>query len=63
MGRFKIYTVNHKVLTIKGRTSKNGNNVHIWEKNSGKWNEWYLIDAETGKKFIPYEYFPFSTYL
>ena len=58
-GKFKIMDKNGKVITIKGRNSKNGNNIHIWDNNSGKWNEWYIINAKTGKKFVPNKFYPF----
>lgn len=51
-GRFKIYAENGKVVCT-GREATNGANIHIWDDHDGPWMEWYLIDAETNKPFIP----------
>ncbi len=52
-GRFKIYSDNGKVLCLNGRISENGTNVHIWQDHDGPWTEWYLVDYNTNKPFIP----------
>ncbi|MCT4615520.1 MAG: RICIN domain-containing protein [Marinifilaceae bacterium] len=52
-GRFKIYTMTNRILTLKNRQNSNGTNIHIWEDSYGKWTEWYLIDAKTKARFIP----------
>ena len=51
-GRFKIYSQNGKVVCT-GREPKNGTNIHIWTDHEGPWMEWYLIDSETNRPFIP----------
>lgn len=51
-GKFKIINQNGKVV-CSGRQSSNGTNVHIWDDHDGAWMEWYLIDVETNKPFIP----------
>ncbi len=52
-GRFKIFDRNNKVICLANRSSNNGSNVHIWGNHDGAWMEWYLIDANTKKAFIP----------
>jgi len=53
-GRFKIFDKNSgKVICLAGRSSKNRSNVHIWDNHNGPWMEWYLIDAQTRKAFVP----------
>lgn len=53
-GRFKIYDRNSgKAICLAGRKNANGTNVHIWDDHNGPWMEWYLIDSETGRPFIP----------
>lgn len=53
-GRFKIYDRNSgKALCLAGRKNANGTNVHIWDDHNGPWMEWYLIDTETGRPFVP----------
>ncbi|MFO8021579.1 MAG: RICIN domain-containing protein, partial [Perlabentimonas sp.] len=55
-GRFKIFDRNSgKVICLSGRKNQNGTNVHIWDDHNGPWMEWYLIDVETNKPFIPFE--------
>ena len=51
-GRFKIFAQNKKVVCT-GREPHNGTNIHLWSDHEGLWMEWYLIDAETNKPFIP----------
>jgi hypothetical protein len=55
-GRFKIFYRNRKVLCLAGRSSANGTNVHLWGDHDGAWMEWYLIDVDTKKPFIPKSY-------
>ncbi|HPN38946.1 MAG TPA: hypothetical protein PL041_11105 [Melioribacteraceae bacterium] len=52
-GRFKIYNEKGKVICLSGRNSSNKSDVCIWDDHEGPWMEWYLIDAETNKPFIP----------
>ncbi len=53
-GRFKIYDKNSgKAICLAGRSSKNRSNVHIWDDHNGPWMEWYLIDAQTRRAFVP----------
>lgn len=52
-GRFKIHTRNGRVLCLKDRVSTNGSNVHIWGNHDGVWMEWYLVDPDTKKAFVP----------
>jgi hypothetical protein len=52
-GRFKIFYRNKKALCLAGRSSNNGSNVHLWGDHNGPWMEWYLIDVQTKKPFIP----------
>ena len=51
-GRFKIYAENGKVVCT-GREATNGMNIHTWDDHEGPWMEWYLIDAETNRPYIP----------
>ncbi|NHB67128.1 RICIN domain-containing protein [Perlabentimonas gracilis] len=53
-GRFKIFDKNSgKAICLAGRSSSNRSNVHIWDDHNGAWMEWYLIDTDTKKAFIP----------
>ncbi|MDY0349500.1 MAG: RICIN domain-containing protein [Tenuifilaceae bacterium] len=52
-GRFKIYDRNGKILCLADRKNDNGTNVHIWDDHDGISVEWYLLDANTRKAFIP----------
>ncbi len=53
-GRFKIFDKNSgKIICLAGRSSKNRSNVHIWNDHNGAWTEWYLIDANTKRAYIP----------
>lgn len=54
-GRFKILDRNGKILTLYNRASSNGSNVQIWDNQDGVWAEWYVIDPETKKAYIPTE--------
>ena len=53
-GRFKIFDKNSgKAICLAGRSNSNRSNVHIWDDHNGPWMEWYLIDVQTKKPFIP----------
>ncbi|MFP4556305.1 MAG: RICIN domain-containing protein [Bacteroidales bacterium] len=53
-GRFKIYDKNSgKAICLAARSSANRSNVHIWDDHNGPWMEWYLIDAQTRRAFVP----------
>ncbi|MGE0079443.1 MAG: RICIN domain-containing protein [Bacteroidales bacterium] len=52
-GRFKIFDINGKVLCLADRSNHNGANVHIWDNHDGPWMEWYLIDVQTKKAYVP----------
>ncbi len=52
-GRFKIYDSNGKIICLKGRKNSNGTNVHIWNDHNGASVEWYLIDVNTKRAYIP----------
>ena len=53
-GRFKIYDRNSgKILCLQGRRNANGTNVHLWNDHNGASVEWYLIDVQTKRPFIP----------
>lgn len=53
-GKFKIYDFNSgKPICLAGRSNANGSNVHIWDDHDGAWMEWYLIDVQTKKAFVP----------
>ena len=54
-GRFKILDRNGKIITLSDRSSSNGSNVHIWDNHDGVWAEWYVVDPDTRKAFIPTE--------
>jgi len=54
-GRFKILDRNGKIVTLANRSSSNGSNVLIWGNHDGIWAEWYIVDAETKKAFVPTE--------
>jgi hypothetical protein len=53
-GRFKIFDKNSgKAICLAGRKNANRTNVHIWDDHNGAWMEWYLIDVQTKKAFVP----------
>ncbi|NHB67129.1 RICIN domain-containing protein [Perlabentimonas gracilis] len=53
-GRFKVFDRNSgKALCLASRNNANGTNVHIWDNHNGAWMEWYLIDVQTKRPFIP----------
>lgn len=52
-GRFKIYTKMGTMICLNARENKNGTNVHTWEDHNGIFTEWFLIDAQTKKAFVP----------
>ncbi|MFO8022985.1 MAG: RICIN domain-containing protein [Perlabentimonas sp.] len=53
-GRFKIFDRNSgKIICLAGRKNANGTNVHIWDNHNGLFTEWYLLDSETGRPFVP----------
>lgn len=52
-GRFKIYNQNGKIITLSNRSSGNNSNILIWDDHNGEWTEWYFIDTNTNKPFIP----------
>lgn len=52
-GRFKIRHMSGKILTLGGRSSENGSSVHLWDDHDGIWTEWFLIDPDTQKTYIP----------
>lgn len=54
-GRFKILDRNGKIITLANRSSSNGSNVQIWDNHDGVWAEWYIVDPDTKKAFIPSE--------
>lgn len=43
-GRYKIYTLNGKVVSLKDKSSKNGSFLLVNEDKSGFFNEWFLLD-------------------
>lgn len=59
-GKFKILTATAMVICLNNRSSENGSNIHLWEDHEGPWMEWYLIDTETKKPFIPLDLPPFD---
>ncbi len=53
-GRFKIYHKSGKVICLKdNRHDNNGNKVHLWDDHNAITTNWYLINAGTGKIFVP----------
>lgn len=54
-GRFKILDKNGNIITLANRSSSNGSNVHIWDNHDGVWTEWFIVDPDTKKAFIPTE--------
>lgn len=52
-GKFKIYNHEEKVICLGQKSSQNGSNVMLGDDDSGAWTEWYLLDAETNRPFIP----------
>ncbi|MCT4613930.1 MAG: RICIN domain-containing protein [Marinifilaceae bacterium] len=53
-GRFRIYLSDKRhVITAQNRTSRNGNNVHVWDNQNGVFQEWYLLDPYSKKAYIP----------
>jgi hypothetical protein len=51
-GSFKIYDFSDRVVYVD-RTTENGSFVKVSKDHPGKWTEWYLLDIETGKPYIP----------
>jgi len=53
-GRFKIYHKSGKVVCLKdNKNDNNGNKIHLWDNHNAITTEWYLINARTGKIYIP----------
>ncbi len=52
-GRFKIYTTNGKIINLKNNSNNNGTNIQLWDDNNGINSEWYFIDPNTRKAYIP----------
>ncbi|MCC6549340.1 MAG: RICIN domain-containing protein [Ignavibacteriaceae bacterium] len=52
-GRFKIYAQNGKVITLANRSAENHTNIQLGDDENGLWNEWYLIDINTNKPYLP----------
>ncbi|MGE0079580.1 MAG: RICIN domain-containing protein [Bacteroidales bacterium] len=52
-GRFKIYHRSGKIINLKNTDNKNGNKVQLWSDHDGIHCEWYLIDPNTRKAYIP----------
>lgn len=52
-GRFKIYTASGKVVCLKHKNDDNGNPLHIWNDHNSMNVEWYLINKDTKKTFVP----------
>ncbi len=53
-GRFNIFNKNGKVVCLNNGSSNNGSNIITWLEHGVKSAEWYLLDSETRKAFIPY---------
>ena len=53
-GRFKIFHKSGKLLALaNGAIDKNSTNIHLWQDHNAVQAEWYLIDVQTGKTYIP----------
>lgn len=52
-GRFKIYHRSGKIVVLKNSTDDNGNNIHLWEDHDKIQCEWYLLDPNTKRVYIP----------
>ena len=53
-GRYKIYHKSGKVVCLKeNKNDHDGNKVHIWDDHDGRSTEWYFINEETGKVYVP----------
>lgn len=52
-GRFKIYTRKGQVVCLAGQKNSDGTNVHIWEDHNVIATEWYLVDMQTRRAFVP----------
>jgi predicted nucleic acid-binding Zn-ribbon protein len=53
-GRYRIFNENGKVIALNNGSSQNGSNIITWSNHSQKSAEWYLLDVDTRKAFIPY---------
>ena len=53
-GRYRIFNQNGKVIALNNGSSQNGSNIITWSNHSQKSAEWYLLDVDTRKAFIPY---------
>lgn len=57
-GRFVIYSRNSLVVCLTDCSSKDGSKIHLLDKPNGKCSEWFLIDPQTKKIYIPSETSP-----
>ena len=53
-GKFNIFNENGKVICLNNGSSNNGSNIITWVEHGVESAEWYLLDIETKKAFIPY---------
>ncbi len=53
-GRYHIFNQNGKAIALASGSSKNGSNIISWVEHGQKSAEWYLLDVDTKKPFIPY---------
>ncbi len=53
-GRYKIYSRNGKILSLKTCGDNNGNNIHLWQDNNSIQSEWFFISADSRREtYIP----------
>lgn len=53
-GRYKIYHKSGKVVCLKdNKKDSDGNPVHLWDDHNGLSTEWFFINEETGKVYVP----------
>ncbi len=53
-GRYHILNQNGKAIALANGSSQNGSNIITWVEHGQKSAEWYLLDVDTRKPFIPY---------
>jgi uncharacterized protein YukE len=53
-GKYKIYNQNGKIITLANNSSQNGSNIQTWLDHDGASTEWYLLDVNTKKPYVPY---------
>jgi hypothetical protein len=51
-GRWKIFAQDGRAITLPGRSSKRGNDLHLWSDHNGPWMEWRFIYTQNGRRHL-----------